>query len=114
MAVLLAVPPVLDGVVAAAGHLTRNVGPASASVFDQHRDLCTLIGRDGVVAQDRIQILGPAFSTLLGRAGSDGVRDANPMIRASVVDHVAQMRVFVGGPGSMSILGLLRPLVASL
>jgi hypothetical protein len=63
--VLAAVPPVLDGVVAASIEPARDLGPFLSHLRDHSLDCLSLFSRDGVVVKVRLEILVIALPALL-------------------------------------------------
>lgn len=87
-AVHAAIPPVLDGVVAASAKAAGDLGPALAHFANHLLDENALLGSDGVMVEVGFQILVETFATLLGRAGLNGRRDADPVVGAMDADEM--------------------------
>ena len=62
---IVAVPPVLDVVVAAVVQLPRDVSPPLAHLLHKLLNNAALLGRDGIVPQRRFQVLVVPLPTLL-------------------------------------------------
>lgn len=97
-AVLSAVPPVLDGIVAATTQSTGNLSPALTHLSNHLLDQSTLFGSDGVVVEVWLEVLVVAFSALLWRASLDHGRDANPVVSTLGVDETEKDLVLGLGP----------------
>lgn len=93
-----AVPPILDGVVAASGQPSCNLGPALPHVEDIPFDLLAFLGSDWIMAQRRLQVLMISFATLLRSPGDDLVGDLHPVVGALVGNECEQAEVFVLRP----------------
>lgn len=66
-----AVPPVLDGIVAAAVETPCDLSPTLAHLRHQPLDHCALLWCDGVVVEGGLEVLVEAFTALLWCAGAD-------------------------------------------
>lgn len=82
--VFASVPPVLDGVVAAARNLTSDIGPTRSHLIVKFGNPLALLRRDGTMIQRWLQVLMPAFSTLLCRSAADLSRDEDPILGSSL------------------------------
>lgn len=99
-AVLTTIPPVLDGVVAAAMEAAGNLSPSLAHLGDHLLDHGALLGSDGVVVEVRLEVLVIPFPALLGGSGLDHRRDADPVVSTLSVDEAKQELVLSLGPGT--------------
>lgn len=72
-AVLATVPPVLDGIVAAAFESSSNLGPSLAHLVDHLLDLLALFGGDRIMVKSGLQVLVEALTALLWRPGLNGM-----------------------------------------
>lgn len=72
-AVHAAVPPVLDGIVAAATQSSRDLRPSLAHFSDHLFDEHSFLGSDRVMVQVWFEILMEALAALLGRTGLDSL-----------------------------------------
>ena len=95
-----AIPPVLDGVVAASIESSCDLGPSLAHLTDQFLDEATLLWTDWLMVQGRLEILMKALSALFGRTGSNQVRDADPIVRALALHELEKAGVFSWAPWS--------------
>lgn len=86
LAVHAAVPPILDGVVAAVPESAGDFGPALAHLVDHAFDHQALLSRDGLAVQRGLQILMKSFTALLGRSEVHVLGDANPVVGALFPD----------------------------
>jgi hypothetical protein len=96
--VLATVPPVLHCIVATALEPTCNFGPPLAHLGHHLLDQLSLVGRDGVVIQCRLQVLVEALSALLRRPRTNLLWNADPVVWAVAGDEVYQPLVFVLRP----------------
>ena len=103
-AVLAAVPPVLDGVVAAALESACDLGPPLAHVGDQLLNQFALFLGDGVVVQRGLQVLVVSFAALLWRSGGDFLGYADPVVRAIPAYKVNEIAVLVLRPWSATVI----------
>ena len=99
-----AIPPVLDGVVASAMQSASNLGPPLAHLGDHPLNQDTLLGRDGIQVQRRLEILVEPLTALLGRPGLHELRDAHPIVSSVTVDQIEQILIFGLGPGAPTVL----------
>ena len=81
-AILAAIPPVLDGVVAAAAQPTGNLRPALAHFRHHLLDQLAFFGGDGVVVEVGFEVLVVSLAALLGGTRADSTRDLDPVLRA--------------------------------
>lgn len=88
LAIHAAVPPVLDGIVAAVAESASDLRPTLSHVVDHALDQQAFLGRDGLTVQRRLQVLVEAFSALLGRAKVHVLGDANPVVRPLFADEL--------------------------
>lgn len=66
------VPPVLDGIVAAATQTTCDLSPTLAHLGDHLLDENALFGSDGIMVEVRLEVLVETLAALLGRASANG------------------------------------------
>lgn len=97
-AVLAAVPPVFDGIVAPAVESTGDLSPTLAEQLHETLDLEALGRSDGLMVESRLEVLVEALATLLGSAGGEALSDANPVESADCGDEVHQAGVLGIGP----------------
>lgn len=102
-AILASVPPVLDCIIAATMQTSCNLGPPLANLADENLYLGALLGCDGLMVKCGLQVLVKSLSALLGRAGSEGLGNANPVQGALVADKLHEITVFLLGPRSSSL-----------
>ena len=88
-----AVPPVLDGVVAAVLHHACDLGPLLANAGDLLLDEAALLLGDGAVVEVGLEVLVPALAALLGRARVHHLRNLHPAADALFLRHAQQQRV---------------------
>lgn len=93
-AVLAAIPPVLDSIVASTIEAASNLGPPLSNLPYQLIDLGTFLGGDGLVVKSRLQVLVIALAALLGCPGSKGLGDSYPVEGAVGADKFHQVRIF--------------------
>lgn len=74
------VPPVLDGIIASSVELSCDLGPSLSHLLDQFFDDETFLRGDRVVVEVWLEVLVVSFAALLWRAGSDKLRDADPVV----------------------------------
>lgn len=86
LAVHAAVPPILDGVVAAVAESAGDFGPALAHLVDHAFNHQALLGGDGLAVQRGLQVLMESFAALLGRSEVHVLGDANPVVGALFPD----------------------------
>jgi hypothetical protein len=60
------VPPILDSIVTTASQSSGDLSPTFAHLGDHLLDQHSLLGRDRVMVQVRLQVLMKPFATLLG------------------------------------------------
>ena len=102
-AVHATIPPVLDGIVAAAVEAASNLGPALAHLSHQALDQGALFGRDGIVVKRGLEVLMEPLPTLFWCAGADQRRNPNPVVGSMGLDKRDQHGVLTGGPGTSSM-----------
>jgi hypothetical protein len=66
------VPPVLDGIVAAATQTTCDLSPTLTHLSDHLLDENALFGSDGIMVEVRLEVLVETLAALLGRASANG------------------------------------------
>lgn len=84
LAVLVTVPPVLDGIVAATLEHAGDVSPFLAVGGHHIVDDDALFGVDGFVVEIRPEILEVTFAALLGAARANGLGDPSPILGANL------------------------------
>lgn len=102
-AVHAAVPPVLDGIVAAVAQAAGDLGPTLAHFIHHAFDQETLVGGDGLPVQSGLEVLVEAFPTLLGRAEVHMLRNAHPVVRALFTDELHKQLIFFGDPRATTV-----------
>jgi hypothetical protein len=85
-AILVAVPPVLDLVVASGPHHSGYLGPFFAYFSHLHEDELALFGIDGFLAEAVFQLLVISLAALLCGAAEHAIGDLDPVLRAMCVD----------------------------
>lgn len=70
-AVLIAVPPVLDGIVTPAVEMAGNLGPPLTMSGNQLLNFCAFQRCDGIVVKTGLEVLVIAFAALLGRTRAE-------------------------------------------
>jgi hypothetical protein len=101
--ILVSVPPILDGIVAAIVQASGDLSPSLADFLHKSFDFNTLFRCNWVMVEGGLEILMIAFSALLGRSGSKSLGNLNPVERSMVIDQLHQIIIFLVGPGSSSM-----------
>jgi len=102
-AILASVPPVLDGVVAAAVQSSGNLCPPLALLLDHALDEGALLRRDGIMVQCWLQVLVVSLPALLGSPRGQESGDPDPVQRALGLNELHQVLVLLLGPRSPSV-----------
>lgn len=97
------IPPVLDGVIAAAMQPPRDLRPPLPDLGYEALDEDALVRADRFVVQAGLEVLVVALAALLGGAGADELRDADPVEGALGVHELGEVGVFGLGPGPASV-----------
>lgn len=105
LAVHAAIPPILNGVVAAVTEAASNFSPTLAHLIDHAFDHKTLVGRNGFPIQRGLEVLVEAFPTLLRRAVVHVLRDADPVVRALLTNKLQEQLIFFRDPRSTTVSG---------
>ena len=105
LAVHAAIPPVLDGVVAAVAQAAGDLCPTLAHLIHHALDHQALVGRDGFPVQRGLEVLVEALTALLGRAEVHLLRDADPVVGALFAHELQEQLVFFGDPRSTTMRG---------
>lgn len=82
------VPPVLHGIVTTTTQASRDLRPTLAHFADHLLDEQTLLWRDWVMVEVRLQVLVVTLAALFGRSSLDSGRDADPVVSSMEVDQV--------------------------
>lgn len=113
-----AIPPVLDGIVAAAVvQQPRDLGPFFADLVDQLLDHLALLLGDWALVETGLEVLVVALPALLGAAHFELRGDFDPVLGPELLYQLQQRSVLVTGPRSLLdvlVHGLLWLLSTSL
>ena len=99
-AVLAAIPPVLDSIVAAVVHHASDLRPLLSDLPDLILDELAFDVVDGVMVEVWLQILVPSLTTLLGGSGLQDFGYLYPLASTLLTHQVSQSLVFSVTPGS--------------
>lgn len=102
-AILATVPPVLDGVVAAAVQSSGNLCPPLALLLDHALDESALLCRDGIMIQSWLQVLMVSLPALLGSPCGQETGDPDPVQRTLCLNELHQVLVLLLGPRPPSV-----------
>lgn len=97
------IPPVLDGVIAAAMQPPRDLRPALPDLGYEALDEEALLGADRLVVQGGLEVLVVALAALFGGAGADEGGDADPVEGSLGLHELGEVGVFGLGPGPASV-----------
>ena len=93
------VPPVLDVIVCAAGHvLFRNLGPLRSHLLYTIPDLLVFFRRPLAFEQLRSQMVAPPFPALLAVSIPEASSDRRPALDAVLTDELLEVLILVGAP----------------
>lgn len=99
-AVLLAIVPILDLVIASSTECSGDLSPFWAFLGIVPLDVDTLLWGDGTSIDTRLQILVIALSALFSVSGAMFLRNVHPRLRPMDSDKVQESRVLHLGPGT--------------
>jgi hypothetical protein len=102
--VLAAVPPVLDGVIAATIESARDLCPLLSHLGYHSLNCLALFWGNGVMVKIGLQVLMVAFPTLLWRPRLDVVRDADPVVRAPALNEFDETAIFSVRPRAAAVV----------
>ena len=89
---------ILDGVVSAASHLLGDITPSVAMHQVQLNDEHIFLHGPLALADVRVQVVVPSFTTLLPDAAGQALGDVGPVFRARPGDDLSQDLVLFLGP----------------
>lgn len=93
-----AIPPILDRVVTAVTQLAGNLGPTLARVIHLVCYQQTLLGRNRLMVQRRLELLVEALSTLLGGPVEHVLRDAHLIVGTLLLHQLDKQLILLGDP----------------
>lgn len=101
--VVLAIPPVLDLVVAAAIEAASNFSPFLANSVNKGEDCVAFFGGERLVVEVRPEVLVITLAALFSVAGANGVSDSCPVVETNSVDLGHEQPVLHLGPRASSL-----------
>lgn len=101
--ILATIPPVLHRIVAASLESPCDLSPPLTHLGHHLLNHLSLIRRDRVVVQCRLQVLMISLSALLGGSCVDFVGDTDPVMWAIARDEIHQPLIFVLRPGAATV-----------
>lgn len=103
---------VLDGVVGPPWQQLGNLGPLIAHVDVALQDGPILVGRPGLLANVRVEVVVPPLSALLADPAGQLVGDDGPLLGPVPLDQLDDLAIFLLGPRALDEGGLEDPVPA--